>query len=101
MVLCILILKRYTANTVCLHNQHCNSQFTSITATVQELENQGSHLTPNQQSQTPIFGVGLQLFRIIEQNYIVGFPLFSKRVLGTPVLKILVTALENTYYFLK
>ena len=65
MVLCILILKHYTSNTACLHNQHCNSQFNSITATVQDLENQGSHLTPNQQSQTPIFGVGLQLFRII------------------------------------
>ena len=26
---------------------------------------QGSHLTPDQQSQTPIFGLGLQLFRKI------------------------------------
>ena len=35
----------------------------------------GSHLTPNQQSQTPIFGLGLLHF--------------SKSVHGTPVLKIL------------
>ena len=55
---------------------------------------QGSHLTPNQQSLTPILGLGLQLFRKIYQNYIVGLLLFSESVFGTPILKILVRTLE-------
>ena len=50
---------------------------------------QGSHLTPNQQSQTPIFGLELQLFM---KNLT---KLLSKSVHGTPVLKILVRTLHH------